>query len=89
MDRVDKEHGQAIISATRPPMTLRMGGSETVGIVIKGPVQGNSQLSVLQVNAKNSQPPPIQLVSSDASVQGKPYIQPASTMAPCRCRQTP
>jgi len=73
VERVDKEHGQAIISATRMPKTLGVSGSGTlVGIVIKGIAPGNSQLSIVQVNAKDSQQRPIQLVTSEASVQVEP-----------------
>jgi general secretion pathway protein D len=70
VERVDKERGQAIISATRMPNTPGVSGSGTlVGIVIKGLAPGNSQLSIVQVNAKDSQQRPIQVVSSEATVR--------------------
>jgi general secretion pathway protein D len=70
VERVDKERGQAIISATRMPNTPGVSGSGTlVGIVIKGLAPGNSQLSIVQVNAKDSQQRPIQVVTSEASVR--------------------
>src|ERR1700674_4890025 len=73
VQRVDKEHGQAIISATRQPNTPGVSGSGTLmGIVIKGIAPGSSNLSIVQVNAKDSQQKPIPLVSSEATVQVQP-----------------
>jgi general secretion pathway protein D len=73
VSRVDKEHGQAIISATRQPNTPGVNGSGTLmGIVIKGLAPGSSNLSIVQVNAKDSQQKPIPLVSSEATVQVQP-----------------
>ncbi len=69
VERVDKERGQAIVSATRMPNTPGVSGSGTlVGIVVKGLAPGNSQLSILQVNAKDSQQRPIQVVTSEAAI---------------------
>jgi len=71
--QVDKEHGQAVISATRQPNTPGASGTGTVtGIVIKALAPGTSTLSIVQVNARDSQQRPIQLVTSEASVQVKP-----------------
>jgi general secretion pathway protein D len=68
--QVDKEHGQAIISATRQPNTPGASGTGTVvGIVIKALAPGASALSIVQANARDSQQRPIQLVTSEASVQ--------------------
>jgi general secretion pathway protein D len=70
VERVDKERGQAIISATRMPNTPGVSGSGTiVGIVVKGVAPGNSQLSIVQVNAKDSQQRPIQVVTGEATVR--------------------
>lgn len=70
VQRVDKEHGQAIISATRQPNTPGVSGSGTLlGIVIKAIAPGNSSLSIVQVNAKDSQQRPIPLVTSEATVR--------------------
>jgi general secretion pathway protein D len=70
VERVDKERGQAIISATRMPNTPGVNGSGTlVGVVIKGLAPGNSQLSIVQVNAKDSQQRPIQVLTSEATVR--------------------
>ena len=71
--QVDKEHGQAIISATRQPNTPGTSGTGTLmGIVIKALAPGTSTLSVVQVNPRDSQQRPIQLVTSEASVQVRP-----------------
>jgi hypothetical protein len=43
-----------------------------MGIVIKGIAPGSSNLSIVQVNAKDSQQKPIPLVSSEANVQVQP-----------------
>ena len=68
--REDKEHGQAIISATRQPNTPGVNGSGTLmGIVVKALAPGSSNLSIVQVNAKDSQQRPISLVTSEAAVQ--------------------
>jgi general secretion pathway protein D len=70
VERVDKERGQAIISATRMPNTPGVSGSGTlVGIVVKGIAPGNSQLSIVQVNAKDSQQRPIQMVTGEATIR--------------------
>jgi general secretion pathway protein D len=73
VQRVDKEHGQAIISATRQPNTPGVNGSGTlIGIVIKALAPGSSNLSIVQVNAKDSQQKPIALISTEATVQVQP-----------------
>jgi len=70
VQRVDKEHGQAIISATRQPNTPGVSGSGTLlGIVIKAIGPGTSNLSIVQVNAKDSQQKSIPLVTSEATVR--------------------
>jgi general secretion pathway protein D len=73
VQRVDKEHGQAIISATRQPNTPGVNGSGTlIGIVIKALAPGTSNLSIVQVNAKDSQQKLIPLVTSEATLQVQP-----------------
>jgi len=70
VQRVDKERGQAIISAARPPNTGGVSGTGTVlGIVIRGVAKGTSPLSIVQVSARDSQQKPIPVVSSEASIQ--------------------
>jgi general secretion pathway protein D len=73
VQRVDKEHGQAIISATRQPNTAGVSGTGTVmGIVVKGIGPGSSNLSIVQVNAKDSQQKSIPLVTGEATLQVQP-----------------
>jgi general secretion pathway protein D len=69
VQRVDKDRGQAIISATRMPNSPGISGTGTVfEIVVRGVAPGPSQISVLQVNARNSQQQPLALVTSEATV---------------------
>lgn len=73
VSNVNKEKGQAIISATRQPNTAGVSGSGTLlGIVIKGITAGSTNLSIVQQNAKDSQQRPIPLVTSEATVQVQP-----------------
>jgi general secretion pathway protein D len=73
VQRVDKERGQAIISATRMPNVPGISGSGVVfGIVVRGVAPGASQISVLQVNARNSQQQPLALITSEATVNVAP-----------------
>ena len=73
VSNINKEKGQAIISATRQPNTQGVSGSGTLlGIVIKGVAPGTSSLSIVQQNAKDSQQRPIPLVTSEANVQVQP-----------------
>ena len=73
VQRVDKEHGQAIISATRQPNTVGVSGTGTImGVVVKALAPGSSNLTIVQVNAKDSQQRPIPLVTSEAAVQVQP-----------------
>ncbi len=68
-----KEHGQSIISATRQPNTAGVSGTGTImGIVVKGIAPGASNLSIVQVNAKDSQQKPIPLVTGEATLQVQP-----------------
>jgi general secretion pathway protein D len=73
VQRVDPTRGQAIISATRQPNTAGVSGTGTImGIVVKAIAPGNSNLSIVQVNAKDSQQKPIPLVTSEATLQVQP-----------------
>jgi general secretion pathway protein D len=73
VSNVNREKGQAVISATRQPNTIGVSGSGTLlGIVIKGIAPGSSNLSIVQQNAKDSQQRPIPLVTSEATVQVQP-----------------
>jgi general secretion pathway protein D len=73
VQQVFKDKGQAIISATRQPNTPGVSGSGTlIGIVVKGVTPGTSNLSIVQVNAKDSQQKLIPLVTSEATIQVQP-----------------
>jgi general secretion pathway protein D len=68
-----KDKGQYIISATRPPSTPGVSGSGTLlGLVVKAVAPGSSPLSIVQVNAKDSQQKAIPLVTSEATLQVQP-----------------
>ena len=70
VQRVDKERGQAIVSATRMPNTPGVSGSGTIfGVVLRGVAPGSSTLSILQVNARDSQQRPLQFVTKEANVK--------------------
>jgi general secretion pathway protein D len=70
VQRVDKEHGQAIISATRQPNTPGVNGTGTLlGVVVKALAPGTTNLSIVQINAKDSQQKPIPLVTSEATLR--------------------
>jgi general secretion pathway protein D len=69
VQRIDQQHGQAVISASRTANTPGVSGTGTlVGIVIKGLAPGDSKLSIVQVNARDSQQKPISFVTSEGSV---------------------
>jgi len=73
VQQVFKDKGQAIISATRKPNTPGVSGSGTlIGIVIKALAPGSSNLSIVQVNAKDSQQKLIPLITNEATVQVQP-----------------
>jgi general secretion pathway protein D len=73
VQRVDRERGQAIISATRMPNTPGISGTGTIfGIVVRGVAPGSSPLSVLQVNARDSQQRAIPLMTSEATLNVAP-----------------
>jgi general secretion pathway protein D len=68
-----KDKGQSIISATRKPNTPGVSGSGTlIGIVVKALAPGSSNVSIVQVNAKDSQQKPIPLITSEATLQVQP-----------------
>ncbi|HEV8384872.1 MAG TPA: cohesin domain-containing protein [Candidatus Acidoferrales bacterium] len=70
VQNINKEKGQAIISATRQPNTQGIGGSGTlVGVVLRGVAAGTSKLQIVQVNARNSAQQSIQLVTGEANIQ--------------------
>ncbi len=73
VDRIDKDRGQAVISATRQPNTPGVSGSGTlVAVKIKALAPGTSNLSIVQVNAKDSQQRLIPLITGEATIQVQP-----------------
>jgi len=73
VQQIFKDKGQAIISATRGPNTPGVSGSGTlIGLVVKGIAPGSSNLSIVQVNAKDSQQKTIPLVTGEATLQVQP-----------------
>jgi general secretion pathway protein D len=52
------------------PNTPGVSGSGTLlGIVVKGVAPGNSQLSIVQVNAKDSQQRPIRMITGESAIR--------------------
>jgi len=72
VERVDKERGQAIISATRMPNTPGVSGTGTLVGIIGARCAGQFPgLSIVQVNAKDfTKQRPIQMVTSEAAIPG-------------------
>jgi len=69
----DKSKGQVMIAATRQPNTPGVSGSGTLlGVVVRAVGAGATNLSIVQVNAKDSQQKPLPLITTEASVQVKP-----------------
>lgn len=67
---VNAARGEIIVSATRQPNTPGVNGNGTLlGLVIRAIAPGNSELQVLQVNARDSQQHTIPMVSSEATIQ--------------------
>jgi general secretion pathway protein D len=70
VERLDNQHGVAIISATRQPNTQGVDGTGTlVELSIKGVGPGTSKLAIVQVNARDSKQRSLPLVSTEATVQ--------------------
>jgi len=70
VQRVDQEHGQAIISATRMPNKPGVSGSGTLfGIEIKALAPGQTKLSIVQVNARDSQQRAIPVVTGELTLE--------------------
>jgi general secretion pathway protein D len=68
----DRGHGQAMIAATRQPNTPGVSGSGTIlGVVIKAVAPGSTNLSIVQVNAKDSQMKPLPLLTGEVTIQVK------------------
>jgi general secretion pathway protein D len=69
VQRVDKDRGQAVISATRMPHTPGVNGTGTLfGIQIRAIAPGQTNLSIVQTNARDSQQHAIPLVTGETSI---------------------
>jgi general secretion pathway protein D len=73
VQRIDKERGQAIVSATRMANTPGISGSGNVyGVVVRGIAPGTATVSIVQVNDRDSKQQPIQFVTGDSTVTVAP-----------------
>jgi general secretion pathway protein D len=69
VQRIDKEHGQVIVSAARMPNTLGVSGSGKVfDVIVRGIAPGSSTISIPQINARDSLQRKIQLATSEVTV---------------------
>jgi general secretion pathway protein D len=69
IERNDTERGEMLISAVRSPQTAGIGGSGTLfKLTIKAVAPGRSQISIVQVNAKDSQQKNIPVVTHEATI---------------------
>lgn len=69
VERVDKEHGQAMISAMRQPNTAGVSGNGTLlSVVVRATGKGSSRVSIVQVGAKDSQQKQIPVLTGDVTV---------------------
>jgi general secretion pathway protein D len=72
VQRVDKDRGQAVISATRMPNTPGVNGTGTLfGIQIRALAPGQTNLAIVQTNARDSQQHSIPLVTGETSIEVK------------------
>lgn len=70
VERVDNQRGEAIVSAVRQPNTPGVDGTGTLlELSVKAVGSGTSKLSILRVNARNSQQQTVPLISGEASVR--------------------
>jgi general secretion pathway protein D len=73
VQRVDKDRGQAIISATRMANAPGVSGNGTVfAITVHGVAPGTSNLSIVQVNARDSKQKAVQFITGDSSIKVEP-----------------
>jgi general secretion pathway protein D len=70
VQRIDEQRGEVVVSATRQPNTPGVNGSGTLlGFKIRAVAPGNSDIQVLQVNARNSRQQSIPVVSGAATIR--------------------
>jgi general secretion pathway protein D len=73
VQRNDSERGEAVISAVRRPRSSGVNGSGILfNLTVKAVAPGTSQITIVQVNAKNSSQKTIPLVTLEATVQIHP-----------------
>jgi general secretion pathway protein D len=69
VQRIDKERGQAMISLTRQPNTAGVSGTGVLAsLTVRAIGAGSSKLSIVQVNAKNSQQKQIPVLTRDVTL---------------------
>jgi general secretion pathway protein D len=72
VQRVDKDRGQAVVSATRMPHTAGVNGTGTLfGVQIRAIAPGQTTLSIVQTNARDSQQHPLALVTGESTIEVK------------------
>jgi hypothetical protein len=69
--RVDKDRGQAVISATRTKAPGVSGSGTLFGIQIRALAPGQTTLSIVQTNARDSQQHSIPLVTGETTIEVK------------------
>jgi general secretion pathway protein D len=70
VQRIDSQHGEIVISATRQPNTPGVSGTGTLmGFRIRAVGPGTASLQILEVNARDSQQRQIPMVSQEATIQ--------------------
>jgi hypothetical protein len=69
VQRIDQEHGQALISLTRQPNTIGVSGSGILAsLVVQAIGSGSSRLAIIQMSASNSEKKRLHILAGDASL---------------------
>jgi general secretion pathway protein D len=69
VQRIDQEHGQALISLTRQPNTIGVSGSGILAsLVVQAIGSGSSRLAIIQMSASNSEKKRLHILTGDASL---------------------
>jgi general secretion pathway protein D len=69
VQHVDKQNGQVIVNAARGKTPGVNGSGTLIGLVVRAIAPGNSELQVLQVNARDSQQRSIAVAPFEATIQ--------------------
>jgi general secretion pathway protein D len=72
VQHVDKQNGQVIVNAARGKTPGVNGAGTLIGLVVRAIAPGNSELQVLQVNARDSQQRAIAVAPFEATIQVQP-----------------